>query len=444
MFDLSEAALLSRCAQGDEAAFAELVRRHRQALARYVGYRIGNSDDAEDVLQETLVAAWVGLRQVRAPENVRAWLLQIARNRCRDFFRSPARRDMPTEGQEMEDGASRLGLHSYHQTQKVAAVLEALDAAPDAEREAAKRFYLDGLSIAEIASQIHCPPGTIKRRLFQARHSMRAFLGVPALQRSFTMNATDETQTVAAFPATRPNIQITPSDTPSFAINCPELRYWGIVPQIGEETSWADYYPPDWKLSEAMSIRAIRAATVHDIEGVMMEARPWKPATGWQPTGTLYGRLTETDAQWLAVHLIHSGAVQMQTFLDKNFDWDWGESRRALADEGHVSRAADGSLKVQNRDAVAHGTGAGLFSVAVGSRRFTCLRVIECDLADDADNLVESYLTREGRTVLVRRFCRPRFVEIAQFEVILDEAEPLVVDGITFLHWYDTLTGFTL
>lgn len=444
MFDLSDAMLASRCAQGDEGAFVELVRRHRQTLARIIRYQVGNSDDAEDVLQDTLVAAWVGLRQIRAPQNVRAWLLQVARNRCHDFFRVRERREMLTSEQDWEGSATRFGMHHYRRTQIVAAVLEALDAVPASEREAAKRFYLDGLSIAEIAAQTHCSPGTIKRRLFQARHSVRAILAVPAPQRSVSMNKTDDIQTVAAFPSARPDIHITPSDAPPFAVDCAELRCWSIVPRVGEEASWGNYNAPDWKLSEVTQLRAVRPATVHDIAGVEIEVRPWKPATGWQPAGTIYGRLTDDKAQFLAVHLTHDGVVQMQTLLDKNFDWDWGELNRALADDGQVERASDGSLTLRDPGAAAHGTGAGVFSVDVGGQNFICLRLIEGDLANETDTLLESYLTREGRTVLVRRFCRPRFVEIAQFEVILDEAEPLIVNGITFLHWYDTLTHLIL
>lgn len=249
---------------------------------------------------------------------------------------------------------------------------------------------------------------------------------------------------VTAFPLVRPQIVITELEETPFAVDCLELRYWCIIPRVGESGSWGDYELPAWKLSEAVEARALRPATVHDVEGIEIELRFWKPGEGWQPTGTALARLTEQEAQWLAVSLVHEGKSQAETFLDKNFDWNWGKVGRALEDRGAIERAPDGSLRVRDRAALAAGTGAGLFAVDIEGRSLTCLRVLECDIASEPDALVESFLTPDGRTVLVRRFCRPSFVEKAEFAVLLDETQQYVLDGLTYLHWYDTITSFAL
>ena len=168
-----------RSARGDTRAFAELIRRHEQPLATLIRYRIDNRDDAEDVLQETLVDAWTGMSVLRDPESctVRG-SLQVARNRCRDYYRSKHRRESPTESIELETQVNRLvpGLARHAALRED--VLGALRAVPSNERAAAELFYLQGFTISEIAERHRCPEGTIKRRLFSARERLREALDV--------------------------------------------------------------------------------------------------------------------------------------------------------------------------------------------------------------------------------------------------------------------------
>ncbi|HZO91625.1 MAG TPA: RNA polymerase sigma factor [Chthonomonadaceae bacterium] len=442
MLDPGDEILLRRSAQGDERAFVQLVRRYRQALVRYVRSRIGHPDDAEDVLQETLLAAWVGLHQLRDPTSVRAWLLQVAHHRCQDYFRAKGRRDVPTEERHLEQYANRFGLRQYRQARTLTEAMEALEAMPMAERETARRFYLEGLTIAEIAAQTQCPPGTVKRRLFQARNLLRQTLGVALQERSADMGKQARAARTPAFPAQRPQITITPSEEAPFPVDCPELRWWSIIPRVGERASWAEYEPPHWNLMEVTEMQVVRPAKVHDVEGVEIEIRPWKAEAGWQPPWTMVGRLTEQKAQYLATIRQHEGTTLVFTFLDADFDWDWGEMDRVLEDRGRFLQEADGSLRLVGSAANGETGGAGVFSVAVDDKQFTCLRVLEVGspVQEKTARLIESYLTREGRTVLTRHYCHPDFAQVARFPVVVDPTERRVVEGAPFAHWYDTLT----
>ena len=171
--DLTDRTLIRRSLKGDAQAFVELIRHHEQPLSALIRRRVGNLHDAEDVLQETLV---------------RAWLLQVARNRCRDFHKSSQRRQEATDSETLTMHLNRLGRAATRTDETRDEVLGALEEVPStevigsnerfSEREAAELFYRKGLTIAEIAERTRSPHGTVKRRLHHAREHLRDALGV--------------------------------------------------------------------------------------------------------------------------------------------------------------------------------------------------------------------------------------------------------------------------
>ncbi len=83
---------LLRARAGDEDAFRELTDPFRRELQLHVYRIVGSAQDAEDLLQETLLAAWRGLEQFEGRASVRAWLYRIATNRALDALRASRRR----------------------------------------------------------------------------------------------------------------------------------------------------------------------------------------------------------------------------------------------------------------------------------------------------------------------------------------------------------------
>jgi RNA polymerase sigma-70 factor (TIGR02960 family) len=84
--------LLSRARTGDELAFRELMDPFRRELQLHCYRILGSVQDAEDMLQETLLAAWRGLDDFEGRSSLRTWLYRIATNRCLNLLRSNARR----------------------------------------------------------------------------------------------------------------------------------------------------------------------------------------------------------------------------------------------------------------------------------------------------------------------------------------------------------------
>ena len=84
--------ILARARTGDEDAFRELTDPYRRELDLHIYRIVGSRQDAEDLLQETLLAAWRGLERFEGRASVRAWLYRIATNRSLDALRATRRR----------------------------------------------------------------------------------------------------------------------------------------------------------------------------------------------------------------------------------------------------------------------------------------------------------------------------------------------------------------
>jgi RNA polymerase sigma-70 factor, ECF subfamily len=88
---------LSRARAGDEEAFRELVHPFRGELQLHCYRILGSVQDAEDLLQETLLAAWRGLERFDGRSSLRGWLYRIATNRCLNALRDKGRRPPTVE-----------------------------------------------------------------------------------------------------------------------------------------------------------------------------------------------------------------------------------------------------------------------------------------------------------------------------------------------------------
>ncbi|MGB0097104.1 MAG: sigma-70 family RNA polymerase sigma factor [Solirubrobacteraceae bacterium] len=83
---------LARARAGDEDAFRELTDPYQRELQLHIYRIVGAAQDAEDLLQKTLLAAWRCLQQFEGRASVRAWLYRIATNRSLDALRASPRR----------------------------------------------------------------------------------------------------------------------------------------------------------------------------------------------------------------------------------------------------------------------------------------------------------------------------------------------------------------
>jgi RNA polymerase sigma-70 factor (TIGR02960 family) len=146
---------LARARAGDQDAFRELTDPYRRELQLHVYRIVGSAQDAEDLLQETLLAAWRGLERFEGRASVRAWLYRIATNRSLDALRASRRRpedlQRMTEVPEPTRRAEPVWLEPYPDV-----LLEGVpdDApGPDARYEAK-----EAIALALIVGLQHLPP----------------------------------------------------------------------------------------------------------------------------------------------------------------------------------------------------------------------------------------------------------------------------------------------
>jgi RNA polymerase sigma-70 factor (TIGR02960 family) len=146
---------LSRARAGDENAFQELIDQYRGELQLHCYRILGSLQDAEDQLQETLLAAWRGLQGFEERASLRTWLYRIATNRClnalRDRRRHPQEVSSMVEPPEPTRRSEPIWLEPYPD-----ALLEGVaDTAPGPEARYETR---ESVGLAFVAALQHLPP----------------------------------------------------------------------------------------------------------------------------------------------------------------------------------------------------------------------------------------------------------------------------------------------
>ena len=250
------------------------------------------------------------------------------------------------------------------------------------------------------------------------------------------------------FPVRRPEIVVTPSPAEPFAVDCRELPWWFAIPEVGDRTLWAMYDPPDWRVTYVYDMSAARRANIHGVDGVEIVSEEWEPDKGWcAGERTMYAQMTEDTVGWIAMSYLRDDERVYSTYLDEGFEANWGPAMaRHMADRGKYVAQPDGSYVALERGSGE--IGAGVFGVTIGDAEHTCLRVLDVrPEPDERGELVEAYLTRDGRTAYWRRYNGRRW-KIERYGQAWDEKLPdndrLVIDGVTYVHWYDCLTSVGL
>ena len=427
--------------------FEALLEKSRTGVERWVKAHVGNTADAEDILQETYLAAFRGFPELRNPAVFLPWLLGIAKRKTMDWYRAQARqKEVPVE--QMPERADEPPDDN--------AVEETLDALPEKDRMMLRLFYREMLSHREISERLHIPEGTVKSRMSMARLHFRNAYPYPPRGEIKMMQ-----KNKYGLPKMLPEYTIAWKNEPAFPVDCEEMMGWFIVPKQGEKLSWGMYDLPSRKLDVSYEMEVTGEASVHGLDGVSITAKVLEPqaenpdgspmrqavedSTGGQEEWRFIAQEQDGYTRFLAAEHTEDGKRVLTTFLDgKDFMDNWGFGDDNCGSPVHLEptgKIRRNGSEITTADEKSFIDVAGRCEVTMDGKVFDTVCVMDFGMYVDGI-ISEQFLDRSGRTVLWRRFNRDDWAIDSygkKWSELLPENERLTVNGETYVHWYDCI-----
>jgi len=171
---LLESALLAvRYQRGDRGAFEGIVKLWEPPLFYYLRRIAPSEADAWELLQETWLKLFRSLGSLRDPQALPAFLYTTARNTALSRLRKRELQDSRCDTDEVHDESAGNDISAFDNAEQVH---HALDQLPLLQREALTLYFLEDLSLDEMAATLDVPLGTVKSRLHYAKLAMRKIL----------------------------------------------------------------------------------------------------------------------------------------------------------------------------------------------------------------------------------------------------------------------------
>lgn len=206
MPEVTDAQLIEQVKKGDAKAMDSLLARHEQKIYRFGLRMCGNEDDARDVLQETLLAAFKNVGTFRGDSQLSTWLYQVARSFCIKQRRrregEPARLES-MEGTEVKAiPTDSTSLDAKAHAREVGHVIQAaMNTLQEEHREALVLRDVEGLSAEEAADVVGIEVGALKSRLHRARMQLKQSLAAVLDDRDTDLGCPELQQELSAYAA---------------------------------------------------------------------------------------------------------------------------------------------------------------------------------------------------------------------------------------------------
>jgi RNA polymerase sigma factor (sigma-70 family) len=181
MGEKSDHELVGLALSGDQEAFGILAERHQDVALRIARKMVMLEEVAQDLVQESLLEAYLALNRLRDRDKFRSWLIGIMLNMCKGYLRENRRHGLLSTKETKSIDFDPFELYSIPpDPQKVAEerefqrlVFSAVEDLSANQKEAALLYYYESLSVQEIAELLGVSLGAVKMRLSRARSQLR-------------------------------------------------------------------------------------------------------------------------------------------------------------------------------------------------------------------------------------------------------------------------------
>lgn len=425
--------------------FEILLNECKNAVDRFVWFKLSSKADVDDVLQDTYLTAFQKFDTLADKSHFKAWIISIARNKCNDYYRRKAKSvDVSIdELTEQPLTASRYGYVEQHD------VYDTLESLSENDKQIINLFYIQGYNQSEISQRLNIPIGTVKSRLYTARNNFKRLYLPDTIYRKVDEN-------MKKLPEIMPEYTITKLDKEPFSVKWEELMGWFIVPKLGEKLNWAIYDFPKRNRTEYDEMQVVGKAEIHGIEGVEIAVKQYTPMDCNKTDNdkiaerTFIAQLTDTHCRFLAESHISGGVKKCYTFLDGDeFIPNWGFGENNCGNEVNLSVKGDiirNGSEITAADKPFLLDVVGRYEVKIGGKSYDTICVMDIETYDGGV-VSEQYLDKNGRTILWRRFNRNDWAKDRykkNWTEILPENERITVNGEVYVHWYNCITDYIL
>lgn len=416
--------------------FEKLLQENFVLIQRYVKFKVNNKYDAEDIIQDVCLTATMKFDSLKNPLVFKAWLIGIANHKCNDYYRRKAK-DMNISLELLSESSlstSRFGIVEQN------LVRDTLENLGDKEKQILYLYFFKNMSQEDISKQLEIPVGTVKSRLHYAKEKFKKHYAYKKISKG------DEI--MKKLPEYLPEYRIQKSELAPFRVKCEELMGFCIIPRLNEKVTWGSYDMPSRKRNDYTDASAIGKAEVHGVEGIEILAKQYDCESNKTTERYFVAQLTDTHCRYLAESHIENGVRKYFTFLDSEIfmnNWGFGEDNCGyetdIVPRGTIKRM-DNNIEVKGHDELVDIVGR--YTVIINGKIYDTVCVMDVGHFNN-QIAIEQYLDKNGRTILWRRFNKNDWANKRYgkpWTEMLPENERLIINGETYVHWYDCITDY--